>query len=221
MLRQEGRGGFRRAMTRAIFRFYEELNSHLRGHRRKSDSEVEFEGQPTVRELIEATGVPSEEVDLILADGESVGFGHIPKEGERISVYPVFESLNIEKATRLPGRPLRALKFVLEADLADLSAYMKACGHDVHFQAFISRSELIAISRKEKRIILTTDPQLLKSEEVTHAILLPGTTLDGQLQRIMAHLDIRPRDRLHARTSLRSRKKLSNGRTAKRSACPD
>lgn len=90
----------------AEFRFYEELNDHLPPHRRKRPFTVEFEGEPTVGEVIARLGVPAAEVDLLLVDGESADFERRLAGGERVAVYPVFERFDITPATRLPGRPL-------------------------------------------------------------------------------------------------------------------
>ena len=90
----------------AEFRFYEELNDHLPPHRRKRPFTVEFEGEPTVGELIAALGVPAAEVDLLLVDGDSADFERRLTGGERVAVYPVFERFDITPAVRLPGRPL-------------------------------------------------------------------------------------------------------------------
>jgi hypothetical protein len=186
-------------MTKTVFRFYEELNAYLSPDRRKRDFELESEDQKTLGELIEGLGVPLEEVDLILANGESVGLHHVPREEERLSIYPVFETLNISEITRLSGRPLRKIKFVLDVDLMELAAHMQASGYDVHFGARVSRNEIIAISKKEKRIILTTNPRLFESEEVTHAILLPRAKPKVRLRKIMEQLDIHPKNNLHLR----------------------
>jgi len=84
------------AMTRqATFRFYEELNDFLPPGRRKTAFPYSFHGSPAVKDAIEALGVPHAEVDLILVDGESVDFSHRLRDGETVSVYPVFESREI------------------------------------------------------------------------------------------------------------------------------
>jgi len=88
------------------FRFYEELNDHLPPHRRKRTFPVEIAGESTVGELIVDLGVPCDEVDLLLVEGESSDFGRRLTGGERVAVYPVFERFDITPATRLPGRPL-------------------------------------------------------------------------------------------------------------------
>ena len=59
---------------KAIFRFYEELNDFLPAWRRHGDFDYEFSEGQTVKDAIEAQGVPHPEVDLILINGESVDF---------------------------------------------------------------------------------------------------------------------------------------------------
>lgn len=54
-----------------------------------------------VEDVIETLGVPHSEVDLILVNGNAVPFSHPLKEGDRISVYPVFETFDISKVTKL------------------------------------------------------------------------------------------------------------------------
>ncbi len=183
---------------KVILRFYEELNFHLPEHLRKKDFELEFEGEPTIQELIESLGVPSEEVDLILAQGRSVGFGYGPKDGERVSVYPIFESINIAEVTQLPDRPLRTTKFVVDSDLVDLAIFMAEEGYDIRFNVFSSWDEIRSISVKEERIILSTHPALVQSEDVTHAILLPLASPELQLEKLLERLDV---DRVEKRSS--------------------
>ena len=55
-------------------------------------------------------GVPHTEVDLILVGGDSVDFGYRLKDGDRISVYPIFEALDITPAVRLRPHPLRVTR---------------------------------------------------------------------------------------------------------------
>jgi uncharacterized protein len=181
-------------MAKVILRFYEELNFHLPEHLRKRDLEFESEEGATIQAILESLGIPSGEVDLILANGQSVGFCYVAKTGERISIYPVFESMDIAEVTCLPHRPLRSTKFVLDSDLEDLAAQMKRVGHDVRFDSSSSWGEIMKISEKEKRIILTSNRARFTSREVTHAILLPPAAAEAQLQEIMDRLEIHPRE---------------------------
>jgi hypothetical protein len=48
-----------------------------------------------VKDLVERIGVPHTEIDLILVNGDSVDFLYQMQGGERVAVYPVFESIDI------------------------------------------------------------------------------------------------------------------------------
>ncbi len=124
-------------MTHAQFRFYEELNDFLPPPKRKVIFTHEWRGTASVKDLVESLGVPHTEVDLILVNGESVDFSYRPSDGDRISVYPMFESLDIAPVQRLRPRPLREPRFVLDGHLGRLAAY-RACWASTRCGAAIS-----------------------------------------------------------------------------------
>jgi hypothetical protein len=62
-------------MAVANFRFYEELNDFLAPGRGKRDTTFACAPGAAVKHAIEAHGVPHTEVELILANGESVDLG--------------------------------------------------------------------------------------------------------------------------------------------------
>ena len=64
-------------MVTATFRFYEELNDFLPPERRKQDITVPCARAATTKHMIEALGVPHTEVELVLVNGESVGFERV------------------------------------------------------------------------------------------------------------------------------------------------
>ena len=59
---------------------------------------------------IESLGVPLSEVDLILVNGRSVSFRYRLKDGDRVSVYPIFEQIDITGVTRVRNVPLKEIK---------------------------------------------------------------------------------------------------------------
>ena len=82
-------------MNLTWFRFYEELNEFLPSEKRKKFFAYTFNGTPSVKDAIEANGIPHAEVDLILVNSVSVGFSYNLRDGDRVSVYPVFETFDI------------------------------------------------------------------------------------------------------------------------------
>jgi hypothetical protein len=95
------------AMPVANFRFYAGLNRFLPPERRFTEFADGFSDAATVRDRIESCGVPRSEVDLILVNGQSVDFACPVRDGDRVSVYPVFEAFDIAALTRLRPQPLR------------------------------------------------------------------------------------------------------------------
>jgi len=156
------------ASSEATFRFYAELNDFLPPGRRQTDIPYRFGVAPTVKDAIEALGVPHVEVDLLLVDGVSVGFGHRLAHGNRASVYPVFESLDVGPVTRLRAAPLRHTAFVADVHLRRLARLLRLLGFDVLHAGDLEDAELVRISVTEGRILLTRDRQLLKHGRLTH-----------------------------------------------------
>lgn len=178
-------------MTSVTIRFYAELNDLLPPDRRYGDSQVPFKDSRSVKDLIESLGIPHTEVDLILANGKFVDFSYPVREGDRFAVYPVFESLNIRNATRLRQLPLRHTRFIADIDLGDIVRIMRMLGFDVCFDPAFTARDIIDVSGRQNRIILTHSRKLLKFRDVTHGILIrPAPRLD-QVRYILERLDIR------------------------------
>ena len=179
-------------MSTGTFRFYEELNDFLLNNRNKVDFEAKLNGRQSIKEIIEEFGVPATEVDLVLINGKSVDFNTIFQDGDRVSVYPVFERLNIQNVTQLRRIPLRRIQFIADIHLKNIVKPMRMLGFDIDFNPSYTQKNIIKISKKENRIILTTRKELKTSTSVTHCILMrPGTTIK-QIKYVMEYLDVMP-----------------------------
>lgn len=183
-------------MSQASFRFYEELNDFLPPERRKTEFVHEFHRRASVKDMIEALGVPHTEVELILVNGQSVDFDHIVRDGERIAVYPVFESFDITEHLRVRARPLRSVRFVLDAHLGTLARYLRLCGFDTLYRNDYRDDELAEISAQQERILLTRDRDVLKRRIVTHGCFIrhdrPRDQLVEVLQRFQLQAAVTP-----------------------------
>ena len=177
-------------MPRAWFRFYAELNDFLPAERRFAEFAYDFLDAGTVKDRIESFGVPHTEVDLVLVNGVSRGFDWRVRDGDRISVYPVFEALDIAGFTRLRPEPLREPRFVLDVHLGKLAAYLRMAGFDALYRNCYSDDELAAVSSGEHRILLTRDVGLLKRGEVTHGYFVRETAPRRQLAEVVKRFDL-------------------------------
>jgi len=175
---------------RAQFRFYAELNDFLPPERRGVSFTHAFRGSPSVKDIIEALGVPHGEVDLVLADGESVDFSWTLRDGARVSVYPVFESIDIAPLARVRPEPLRETRFVLDGHLGRLAAYLRMVGFDARWRNECGDEELARIAAEEHRILLTRDRGLLKRRAVTHGYWMREVDPKRQLAEVLRRFDL-------------------------------
>jgi uncharacterized protein with PIN domain len=177
-------------MKEAYFRFYEELNDFLPVNRKKVSFPYSFRGTPSVKDTIEAIGIPHVEVDLILVNGISVGFDYALQNNDYVSVYPVFETLNISNVSHLRERPLREMRFILDVHLGKLAKYLRMLGFDTLYRNDYEDREIIRISFDEHRVILTRDLGLLKVKIVTHGYFVRSQHPKVQVAEVLKHFDL-------------------------------
>ncbi len=175
----------------ADLRFYAELNDFLPPARQQVTFSHFFSGRPTVKDLIESLGVPHTEVDLILVNGVSVGFSHQVADSDRISVFPVFEALDISPLLQVRPEPLREPRFVLDTHLGRLAAYLRMLGFDTLYRNDYTDEELAEISAKERRILITRDRGLLKRSVVTHGYLVRSDESREQVSEVLSRFDLK------------------------------
>jgi uncharacterized protein len=175
---------------RVYVRFYAELNDHLSPPRQYKTLERTFFTPGSVKDVIESFGVPHTEVELILADGASVPFDHVIRDGERIAVYPKFESFDVTPELQVRREPLRESRFVLDVHLGRLAAYLRMLGFDTAYRNCYSDPQLVRISISEERILLTRDRGVLKHAAVTHGYLVRETDSHRQLAEVVSRFDL-------------------------------
>ena len=174
----------------AWFRFYAELNDHLPRDRRYRTLGKSFFVPGQVKDSIESFGVPHTEVELIIANGESVPFSYVVRDGDRIAVYPMFESFDVTPELKVRREALREPRFVLDVHLGRLAAYLRMLGFDAVYGNCSGDSELVQVSSEQQRILLTRDRGLLKHTAVTHGYLVRQTDSRHQLAEIVDRFDL-------------------------------
>jgi len=177
-------------MRTATFRFYEELNDFLPKNRRKRPFYYVLKFNQSVKDAIESLGVPHAEVDLIMVNSESVGFNYQLHDGDMVSVYPVFETLDISPIIKLRPEPLRYPGFVLDVHLGKLCKYMRMLGFDTIYRNNLEDAEIINIAIEQKRIILTRDIGILKNRLVSHGYWVRSQHPREQLLEVIQRFDL-------------------------------
>jgi uncharacterized protein with PIN domain len=183
-------------MKRARIRFYADLNDFLAPWRQGRASDYDFLVSGSVKDLIESLGVPHTEVDLILVNGEPVGFGYRVQDRDHISVYPPFRYIDVSPLLSLRPEALEKCSFVVDTHLGRLAAYLRMLGFDTWYRRDSVDDELAAISADEDRILLTRDRGLLKRNMVKRGYYVqaidPARQLVEVLQRFNLAASVKP-----------------------------
>lgn len=177
-------------MVTATFRFYEELNDFLAPERRRRSFSTPCARAATTKHMIEAIGVPHTEVELILVNGESAGFDRLLADGDRVAVYPKFESLDITPLLRVRERVLRDLRFVADAHLGGLARFLRMAGFDTLYDNNYTDRDIEQISIADARIVLTRDRDLLKRRGISHGCYVHTLKSAHQFAEIVQRLDL-------------------------------
>jgi uncharacterized protein len=174
-------------------RAYAELNDFLAPESRGATVRRPFRPHQTVKDVLEAMGIPHTEVDLILVNGDPADFGHRPTAGDRIAAYPMFEALDVGSTARLRPVPLRDPRFVVDVNLGRLARLLRVLGFDVWWSSDADDATLADVSLGEQRILLTRDRGLLKRRAITHGLFVHSQHPEEQTLEVIRRLDLRQR----------------------------
>jgi len=177
-----------------IFRFYGSLNDFLPRRLRQRNLVYPFHQGQTLKDAVEAIGVPHPEVQLILRDGKPTTFRRALKIGERIAVYPFFNRLEVTSNILANRKTHQTLKFMLDVHLGKLAKYMRFAGLDTLLFPSLSDSEIVELGTRENRIILTRDIGLLKHKKVRFGYWLRSQDAEEQFSEVIKHFSIGRKD---------------------------
>ena len=180
----------RATLKHAYFRFYAQLNDFLPCEKKGVTLVCAFQVGGAVKDFVEALGVPHPEIDLILVNGVPAAFSCPVLDADRISVYPRFQSIDIESLTRVRPPALPAARFVTDIHLGRLASYLRMLGFDTLYRNDYRDEELAELSRSQGRALLTKDIGLLKRSAVTHGYFVREIHSRRQLREVVRHFDL-------------------------------
>lgn len=177
-------------MAQAYFRFHSELNFFLPPERKQINFVHFFKKRPSIKDTIEALGVPHPEVYCIEVDGNNVDFSYILTDGDRVEVYP-FSAASFLQPTLITAPPnLSQKRFVLDVHLGKLASSLRMLGFDTLYRNDYDDEELAEISATENRILLTRDTGLLMRSIVAYGYYVRTTHLEPQLKEVMQRFEL-------------------------------
>ena len=177
-------------MAVADIHLHDRLNDLLPPRRRGQVITLEVSRRAAIKDVIESLGVPHTEVDVILVDGDAVGFSHILAGGERVDVYPWPTAPAAARHLR-PTPPTRP-RFVLDAHLGRLARYLRLLGFDCRYRNDIDDAEVAALAEQESRVVLTRDRALLRRKRIRLAHYVREVDPWRQVEEVCDEFDLYP-----------------------------
>ncbi|HSA89807.1 MAG TPA: Mut7-C RNAse domain-containing protein [Burkholderiales bacterium] len=168
-------------MSTASFCFSAELETFLAKERRGHAFQYGCARAATLKNAIEALGVPHTEVGAVSVNGEPATLQRIVREGDTIRIFPWRE---------LGSDP--DFRFLADAHLGGLARFLRMLGFDtVHRNAF-DDAEIRRLAAEQARIVLTRDRELLKCGEIRRGCYVRALKPEAQLREVVTRYGLAP-----------------------------
>lgn len=137
----------------------------------------------TLKNAIEALGVPHTEVGALKVNGEPATLQRIVREGDCIEV----------EAWKSGSDP--DLRFLADAHLGALARFLRMLGFDTLHENAFADEEIRGLAWADARIVLTRDRELLKCREIARGAYVRALKAEAQLREVAERFKLAPRAR--------------------------
>ncbi len=166
----------------ARFRFHGVLGAFLPRERRGEPFAFACARAATLKNAVEALGVPHTEVGRIAVNGAPATLDRIVREGDVVEAFP------------WSRQPLAA-GFLADAHLGGLARFLRMLGFDTLHRNAFGDEEIRRIAREERRVVLSRDRELLKCREVLFGCYVHALKAEAQLREVAARFGLAARAR--------------------------
>jgi hypothetical protein len=157
---------------KAVFHFHSHLWNFLDREKREDAFEYDCARAATLKNAIEALGVPHTEVGAVRVNGAPATLQRIVREGDSIEV-------ETAKSGSDPD-----LRFVADAHLGGLARFLRMLGFDTLHRNAYSDEEIRWLAETQGRIVLTRDRELLKCREIARGAYVHALKPETQLREV-------------------------------------
>ena len=153
----------------------------------------------SVKDVIEACGIPHTEIGYIAVAGKGVDFSRHVNAGDPIHAEAVRMPLDVTRPDLLRPHPLPAVRFVVDVNVGKLASLLRMLGVDTAHWNGIEDAEIARLAEAEQRVVLSRDTALLKRKQIVFGRLIRAVHPDDQLREVMQCFGLRGPFRLFSR----------------------
>lgn len=156
-------------------------------------STYELTRRASVKDIIEAHGVPHTEVGRIRYDSESVDFGFIPEREGTLQIDGIRTPFRVNRESILRPYPLNRICFVADVNVIRLGKLMILLGFDVCYDRTLTDDQIAQIAADQGRIVLSRDTLLLKRKNIIYAKRIRENDPYSQLVEVVSFFGLEDR----------------------------
>lgn len=162
------------------FLFHDSLNDFLPRKEKEQWKKLSLKTSSSVKDAMEAIGVPHVEVMKIVVNGSEKEFTYLLQPADQAEVYPY--------ETHFPqGTPQT---FILDVHLGKLARLLRMMGIDAAYQNHWHDKEIVAMAVQENRSVLTRDVGLLKHKVLKYGYWLRSQEPEEQLMEVIQRFSL-------------------------------
>jgi len=170
-------------MATASFRFHGALSQFLKREHRDRPFVHDCARAATLKNAIEALGVPHTEAGHITVNGTPATLQRAVRVGDTIEVFPA--------TTEMGADPV----FLADAHLGGLARFLRMLGFDTLHDNNYGDAQIRRLAEAERRIVLSRDRELLKCSEIAHGCYVHALKAEAQLREVAARYGLAGRAR--------------------------
>lgn len=143
----------------------------------------------TLKNAIEALGVPHTEIGRVTVNGMPASPDRLVRNGDAIEVYP----------WTVQPLPDGQARFAADAHLGGLARFLRMLGFDTWHERAPSDSLLRRLAHEQRRVLLTRDRELLKCRDVLFGCYVHERKPEAQLVEVVVRFELATRMRAFSR----------------------
>jgi uncharacterized protein with PIN domain len=157
----------------------------LRTHVRTAEIAYPLTRRASIKDIIEALGIPHTEIGKIISGGHELDFHYVPTSNESIDIFPFSKDIPTTAPTALRPQPLRKIHFMADVNVLKLARNLRMLGIDTTHVPDSNMIEIAQQANTEERILLTRNRDLLKINKVVFGQLLRSEYHMEQLSEVI------------------------------------
>lgn len=158
------------------------LKSSLRG---SLTLDLSIKRKASIKDTIEAFGLPHTEIGSILLTGREIDFSYTVEDNKTVEVFPVLIPWDVFSPSALRPEPVSAISFIVDVNVGRLARYLRAAGFDTLYDRRWGDEYIAELISGSDRVLLTRDKRLLMRKQVRFGRYIRAIDPVDQLQEVI------------------------------------